>query len=104
MKTQQKLKVITGFEKLNDSLKRRLKDAYPYGYQQDLISFMNRDGDYERGLRLETEEKIYLIRMSKFQVENFEDEDSGFYIDEKLAEETKKEFDLNQFDANTSDG
>ena len=81
MKTQQKLKVIIGYEKLNDSLKRRLKDAYPYGYHQDLISFMTRDGHYEKGLRLETE-KNYLIRMSKLQIENYEDEDTCYYIDD----------------------
>ena len=103
MKIQQKLKVITSYAKLTGAIKKQLREAYPYGYQEDLISFMNRDGRYEKGLRLETEEKIYLIRMSNFQIENFEDNDSDYYINEKLAEDTKKEFDLNQFDAKGSD-
>lgn len=92
MENQQKPRVITDYEKLDNALIEQIKLEYPYGYSQNLISFTNREGNQIKGLRFETDEKIYLIRMSFGQAEKIISDDDDYDIDGNLIESIKDEY------------
>ena len=78
----EKPKTITTYEKLSEALKEEIRLFYPYGFSDDLITITNTEGKRVQALRYETDEKIYLIKMTKEEMNkigtsyDFDDEDS----------------------------
>lgn len=59
-----------------------LKEQYPDGFEDYLISFTNLKGEIEFGLPYETDDTIYLVKMPKNQApEEEEDYDSSSSFD-----------------------
>lgn len=87
-----KIRVTQEYERLSDELKEQLKLVYPEGYSQSLIQFMNKDGKKVNGLRFETDEKIYLIRMTVTEAERIISDDDDFDESGSLKEEIKDEY------------
>jgi hypothetical protein len=88
----QKPRVITDYEKLSEAIIEQIKLEYPYGFSQNLISFTNAHGKSIRGLRFETDEKIYLIRMTEEEAVTIVDEDEDFDDDGNLKDDIKDEY------------
>ncbi len=90
-----KLRVIQDYEKLSNELKEQVKLVYPNGYHNHLVEYTTPKGERIKTLRFETDEKIYLIRMTfqkaKAIIEQDDDfDDEGFLkmdIREKYEEE-----------------
>ena len=59
-----KIRVAQDYDKLSRELKEQVKLVYPEGYRQYLVEFTNKEGVKVKALRFETDEKIYLIRMT----------------------------------------
>lgn len=59
-----KPKVIKDYEKLTVELLEQIKLVYPRGFRKHLIEFKGIDGKKRKGLPFETEDKMYLIRMT----------------------------------------
>ena len=59
-----KPRVIKDFEKLEEDIQKQIKFAYPSGFYQNLISYVDKDGNKRMALPFETEEKYYLVRMT----------------------------------------
>ena len=73
-----KKRIIKRFEQLPDDVLEMVKEKYPDGFEDNLISFTNAKGEIEFGLPLETEDTSYLIKMPKNTVTEEEDDfDSG---------------------------
>ena len=87
-----KLKVVVDYEKLNDELVEQIKLVYPSGFSQHLISFTNGKGEKISALRFETDEKIYLIRMSSKMAEKIVEEDSDYDDDGNLKEDIREKY------------
>lgn len=63
-----KIKVTQDYSRLNHSVKKEIQAQYAEeDYEQNLIRYESKDGKTVRALRYETEDKIYLIRMSMSQ-------------------------------------
>lgn len=92
METSQKPRVVTDYEKLSDSIIEQIKLEYPYGFSDDLITFPDKEGKMIRGLRFESDEKIYLIRMTTSQAEDIISEDDDFDDDGILLIEIREEY------------
>jgi hypothetical protein len=92
MNELQKPRVITDYEKLNELIIEQIKLEYPYGFSQNIITFTNTQGKNIKGLRFETEEKIYLIRMTEAEAVSIIDEDDDFDADGNLKEDIKDEY------------
>lgn len=60
-----KPRVIQSYDKLPVELREKLKLTYPLGFSDHLIDLTINNGVYISALPFETEEKLYLIRMSK---------------------------------------
>ncbi|WP_375561604.1 hypothetical protein ACE193_03365 [Bernardetia sp. OM2101] len=87
-----KARVITDFEKLNSNLQEQIKLVYPEGYSQHLITFQNKDNQTVSALRFETDEKIYLVRMSVATALQLVEDDDDFDDDGYLKENVKNQY------------
>ncbi len=92
MDDKQKLRVTQDYEKLSEEIKEQVKLVYPRGYSDHLISFKNKEGKTIKGLRFETEEKIYLIRMTIAQAEEIISDDDDFDEEGNLIKSIQEEY------------
>ena len=99
MENQNKLRVTQEYEKLSDELKEQIKLVYPEGYSQHIFSFTNKDGRKTSALRFETDEKIYLIRMSITEAENLIAEDDDYDDDGNLRDDVRDDYEDKHSDA-----
>lgn len=105
MKSTGKVRVTQDYEKLSDELKEQLKLVYPKGYSRHLIEFSTKDGKKVSALRFETDEKVYLIRMSvkeaiKIVKADDDYDDDGFLKDEVKIDYEDKFADVEYLDEN----
>jgi hypothetical protein len=73
-----KLNVIRDYDTLNDELKEQVKLVYPSGFYNSIIEFINKNRKKVHAIRFETEEKIYLLRLSKKMVNRLMEVDEEF--------------------------
>ena len=87
-----KLRVIKDYEKLSTDIKEQIKLVFPEGYSNYLIEFKNRHGELVSALPFETEDKIYMVRMSVMMAEKIISEDADFDEDGLLKTEAKEKY------------
>ena len=92
MSTTNKPRLVTSFEKIGTDIQEQIKLEYPEGFSQHLISFVNKDGDKVSALRFETEDKIYLIKMSKIVADQLIEDDEDYDDDGNLTDDAKEEY------------
>jgi hypothetical protein len=90
--SEQKIRVIKDYDKLDKVIQEQIKLVYPEGFSQHLITFLNKDGKYVSALPFETDEKYYLVRMTEAEADMIISEDEDFTDDGTLKEEVKEEF------------
>lgn len=89
---KQKPRVIKDYEKLESELQEQLKLLYPEGYSNFLIEFRNKDGDIVSALPFETDDKVYMVRMSKRKAVQIIEDDDDFDNDGNLKTKIKEEY------------
>ncbi|MEL7160512.1 MAG: hypothetical protein AAFN92_07125 [Bacteroidota bacterium] len=87
-----KPRVIKNYEKLDDTILERIKLEYPNGFAKNLIRFTDVDGRLTSALPFETEEKYYLIRMTKSEAKEIILEDDDYDDDGVLIDEVREEY------------
>ncbi len=87
-----KLRVIQDYEKLSNEIKEQIKLVYPEGYSQFLIEFKNKKGETVCALPFETDEKIYMVRMSIKKAKQIIQEDSDYDDEGTLKEHIKEKY------------
>lgn len=87
-----KQKVTQEYEKLSEDIQEQIKLVYPSGFSDHLISYVNKDGKKVSALRFETDEKIYLIRMTLEQAIDIIESDADYDEDGELIDEVKEEY------------
>ncbi len=87
-----KPRVIKDFEKLDAAVQERIKDAFPAGYGNALISITNKDGMLISALPFETEDRYYLVKMPVRDAKIVEDDDD-FVEDVFIKDTTKPDLD-----------
>lgn len=88
-----KKRIVLDYEKLSVEIVNRIKQEYPNGYKENLITFTNAQGRYVSALPLETEEIYYLIRMTEMEAIQIVREDDDFGRDGKLLDSFTGEVD-----------
>ena len=91
MKTN-KLRVIQDYEKLNNAIKEQIKLVYPEGFSQYLIEFKNKNRETVSALPFETDEKIYMVRMSVKEARQIIMEDPDYDNEGILKEHIKEKY------------
>jgi len=90
--SDQKPRLITAYEKISPEIQEQIKLTFPYGFSEELIHFNNKDGDRVSALRFETDEKIYLIKMSQQRAEEIIAEDEDYDDEGNLKRTVKADF------------
>lgn len=93
-----KKRVVKDYQALPEETIRLIREKYPTGYADHLVTYSDKDGKKVSALPFETEDSYYLIRMSiqeaKRLVKEEEDFDDELPIKEDIAEvEVDDEFD-----------
>jgi len=87
-----KPRVIKNYEKLDDEVLEQIKLNYPEGFAKNLIRFTDVDGRLASALPFETEEKYYLIRMTRSEALVIIDDDDDYDEDGNLLDEARDEY------------
>ncbi|MCU4155506.1 hypothetical protein J1N10_05930 [Carboxylicivirga sp. A043] len=87
-----KPKVIMDYHKLPTVLKEQLKLVYPDGFHEYLIWFNDKQGQRISALRFETDEKVYMLRMSVDMALEIMDEDDDFDSNFNLKPKVQEEY------------
>ena len=67
-----KPKIIRDFEKIDESLQAQIISAFPNGFTDQLITYVNKEGTNVSALPYETESFYYLIKMTYNQAASFD--------------------------------
>ena len=79
-----KKRIVKDYEALPEEIVERVKSEYPYGFEDNLITFTNREGKKVSALPFETEEIYYLIRMTVMEARQIIEDDDDYDDDGTL--------------------
>ncbi|TCP25869.1 hypothetical protein EV195_103231 [Tenacibaculum skagerrakense] len=94
-------RVIVTYEKLTTDILDLLVEKYPDGYDyEDIISFKNAKGETVKAVQVNTEDTIYLVKISsklekkmEDHADDYDDNDDGYDFDN----ESLPDFDEDNF-------
>ena len=92
MSSPNKPRVVTAFEKLTSEIQQQIKLEYPEGFSQHLIKFPNKEGEIVSALRYESDEKIYLVKMSVTLAEQLIEDDEDYDDEGNLTDDARDEY------------
>ncbi len=95
-----KPRVIKDFDKLDGATQEQIKLAFPYGFHEELIHFTDREGKRVSALPFETDEKYYLVRMTRAEARAIIEDDDDFDDDGMLKEDVKGDYETKYGDLN----
>ena len=87
-----KPRVIKDFEKLDESIQEQIKLQYPYGFEKNLITFKNKEGKLTSALPFETEDRCYLIRMTRAEAQDIIEGDDDYNESGNLKKDVKESY------------
>lgn len=87
-----KPRVVKDYEKLDEIIQEQIKLSYPYGFTESLVSYNDKEGNRRTALPFETDEKYYLVRMTKVEAAQIIDDDEDFDSDGTLKDDIKEEY------------
>lgn len=93
-----KPRVIKDYDKLSEEIKQLIKLKYPEGYSEYLIKFTDIQGHFITGLPFETDDRIYMVRMSHYEAQILVDEDDDFDSNGILTDQAIQRFQDNDED------
>jgi hypothetical protein len=90
--SQPKPRVIKDYEKLDMAVQEQIKLAYPYGFAKSLIFFTDKEGIKVSALPFETDDKYYLVRMTKLEAQQIIMDDEDYNEMGQLKEAVKFDY------------
>ncbi len=87
-----KPRVVKDYDKLDDNVKEIIKLNYPFGFEDNLISFTNTEGHKVSALPFETDDRYYLVRMTVSQAQSIIEDDEDYDEEGNLTEEAREEY------------
>jgi hypothetical protein len=82
-----KKRVVKDYDALSEDITRLVKQKYPSGYAESLVTYSDKDGKKVSALPFETDDTYYLIRMTILEAKRIVKEDEDFDDDGQLKEE-----------------
>jgi hypothetical protein len=87
----EKKKVVTEYSKLNEELLKLYEETYPTGIAGNTIRFPNAKGEIVTAVRLETEDTIFLVKVSAKPKEVLTEEQMDELVRPTEKEESEEE-------------
>ena len=85
-----KPRIVKDFEKLSEEILAQIKLEYPFGFENKLILFKNKEGKFVSALPFETEDYYYLIRMTASEAQQIIEEDDDYDDEGYLTDEARE--------------
>jgi DNA-directed RNA polymerase subunit delta len=85
--TLAKKRVVKDYDALPEEIIRQIKQKYPTGYADHLVSYNDKEGKKVSALPFETDDTYYLIRMTVMEAKRIVKDDDDFDDDGHLKEE-----------------
>ncbi len=98
-----KPRVVKDYDKLDEHIIEQIKLNYPYGFKKNLITFKNAVGNFVTALPFETEEKYYLVRMTRAEAQDIIEDDDDYDNDGVLRDSVKEEYEEKHDDISLED-
>lgn len=87
-----KPRVVKDYEKVDESVLEQIKLQYPYGFEKALVTFKNQKGEFVSALPFETEDRYYLIRMTRKEAQQIIEDDDDYGADGTLKDDVREEY------------
>ncbi len=95
-----KLRVIKDYQKLDKDLQEQVKLMYPDGFSQHLIEFNNAKGEIVSALPFETDEYMYLLKMSVRTAQQIIEDDDDYDDEGNLIDQIREKYEGEYGDPN----
>jgi len=90
--TMDKPRIVKDYDKLDTEIQEQLKLNYPKGFEKSLITIKNVKNAFVSVLPFETDDKYYLVRMTKTEAQEIVEEDEDYDDDGNLIDEVRDEY------------
>ncbi len=87
-----KPRVVKDYDKLNEVVQKQIKLKYPFGFTSYLITFKNAQGKFVSALPFETDDRYYLVRMTRDEAETIIEEDDDYDNEGMLKKDVRDEY------------
>ena len=87
-----KPRIIKDYDKLDEIIQEQIKLNYPRGFEKFLIMFKNAQNKLVSALPFETEERYYLIRMSRNEAQEIISDDEDYDDSGNLKRDVRLEY------------
>ncbi|MBI1288955.1 MAG: hypothetical protein GC178_15415 [Flavobacteriales bacterium] len=87
-----KPRIVKDYDKLDDGVKEMIKLHYPFGFEDNLVSFTNAEGKKVSALPFETDDRYYLVRMTVAEAQSIIEDDDDYDEDGNLTDEAREEY------------
>ena len=94
-----KKRIVKDYDALPEEVVARIKAEYPYGFEDNLVTFTNKDGNRVSALPFDTEEIYYLIRMTVREARQIIEDDEDYDDEGNLRDD----FSTDEFDGDDDD-
>ena len=86
-----KKRIVKDYDALPEEIVARIKAEYPYGFEDNLVKFTNKEGNRVSALPFETEEIYYLIRMTVDEARQIIEDDEDYDDEGNLRDDFSAE-------------
>lgn len=87
-----KKRIVKDYEDVPEEIIIRVKLAYPDGFEDNLVSYYNKEGVKVSALPFETEDVYYLIRMTASEARQIIEDDEDYDEDGHLREDFESDY------------
>ena len=94
-----KKRIVKDYDALPEEVIARVKAEYPYGFEDNLVKFTNKEGQQVSALPFDTEDIYYLIRMTMSEARQIIEDDDDYDEEGNLRDD----FTLESFDGDDDD-
>lgn len=91
MSNVMKPRVVKDYDALAIEIQEQVKLSYPHGFDKHLVTFKNKNGKFVSALPFETDDRYYLIRMTRTEAQNIIEEDDAYDDEGHLKDDIKEE-------------
>lgn len=91
-----KKRIVKDYDALPEDIISRVKLEYPYGFEQNLVKYNDKEGKRVSALPFETEDIYYLIRMTTQEARQIIEDDDDYDEDGNL----RKDFSVDDYPEN----
>lgn len=89
----EKKRLVKDYDALSEDILNQIKIKYPFGFADNLVSYVNKEGKKVSALPFETDDIYYLVRMTVKEAEQIIEDDDDYDDDGNLRDDFSDDMD-----------